>query len=142
MNNKWVWTLVATVFWTVSVGAQWTARGDVAAGFGETLIVAVGCSGTNPVATIRFVDDGNFASGVVIAAFDNRDPLDLEFANRGQQLNAVVANGPGRDFVQLLIRSGQLTVGVGRRGRSAPVVETISLRGSGAAIRSLACIRR
>ena len=91
---------------------------------------------------ITLVDDGNFASGVVIAAFDNRDPLDLEFANRGQQLNAVVANGPGRDFLQLLIRSGQLTVGVGRRGRSAPVVETISLRGSGAAIRSLACIRR
>ena len=116
------------MFWTVSVGAQWTARGDVAAGFGETLIVAVGCSGTNP--------------GVVIAAFDDRDPLDLEFANRGQQLNAVVANGPGREFVQLLIRAGQLTVGVGRRGRSAPVVETISLRGSGAAIRSLACIGR
>ena len=117
MNKKWVWTLVATVFWTVSVGAQWTARGDVAAGFGETLIVAVGCSGTNPVATIRFVDDGNFASGVVIAAFDNRDPLDLEFANRGQQLNAVVANGPGRDFLQLrvvLARARQGVVGGSR----------------------------
>ena len=129
---------------TASAQAQWTADSSmgVALGFGQALIVGVGCaSEAQPVVSVRFADDSSFSTGIVVASFDDGDPLDVELANRGQQLNGVASAGVGREFVRLLIRSGSLTLGVGRRGQELPVVDVISLRGSGSAIRSLSCVR-
>ena len=126
----------------VGVHAQWTSDPamGVAAGFGRTLIAGVGCDAGRPVLSVRFTDDGQFSSGVVVAVFDDGEPLDVEFANRGQQLNGTASSGVGAAFLRLLMQSSSVTLGVGRRGRSQPVVDAISLRGSSRAIRNLPCI--
>ena len=127
-----------------SAQAQWVADPGmgVAAGFGQALIVGVGCTAeARPVVSVRLADDSFFSTGIVVASFDDGDPLDVEFANRGQQLNGIASAGLGAEFVRLLMRSGSLTLGVVRRGQELPVVDVVSLRGSGNAIRSLPCVR-
>ena len=138
------WPVIAAVaisFAGHNVQAQWLwDRGaQVAANSGQTLIVGVGCSGSDPVFSVRFVDDDRFRTGMAIALFDDGDPLDMQMVNRGQQLNGTLSDSFGRNFLRLLRRARTLTLAVARAGQEQPAVDTISLRGSDTAIRSLDC---
>ena len=132
--------MVALAFSTLKAAPQWSysASQRVAAALGREVMLAVACTSAGPVISIHFRDDSRFGTGVVVASFDTGTTLDVEFANRGTQLNAVANNPAGRNFIRLLRRANTVTLAVGKG--ASPIADTVGLGGSSAALGRLPCV--
>ena len=132
--------VMALAFSTLKAAPQWSYRESqgLAAAVGREVILAVGCESAGPVISIRFLDDSRFGAGLVVASFDTGTTIDVEFANRGAQLNGVANNRVGRDFIRLLRSANTVTLGI---VKSASVItDTVGLGGSSAAIGRVPCM--
>ena len=132
--------MVVLAFSTLKAAPQWSysASQRAAGAVGREVVLGVACASAGPVISIRFRDDSRFGTGLVVASFDTGTTLDVEFANRGSQLNAVANNRAGRNFIRLLRSANTVTLAVGKG--DSPIADAVGLRGSSAAIGRLPCM--